>query len=392
MPGLRPPLLLACLAVAWPLAAADPVPPVRGFVNVDPFELRLEFVLRFDAIAPSLEKTPAPDITADNRAALETALGAFLAGKCPIDADGARLTLELDRVHFVRPDPVKGLVVDDRERIPAAEAMVGAVFATAWDAPPAELRVVWEIFPPGGEPALVEAGAPGNRAARKLAPDAPELIWKNEGVALPTLVRFEAPPDTRRFGVRWPVFLAVLAGGGLAAAFLAARRRKRHALATAAIALALAAGLGVSAASRRAWLRSPEQVEEIVYGLLRNVYHAFDYRRETDIYDTLALSASGELLTRIYLEVQRSLQLEDQGGARVRVYDLDLRHCEPPRDWGARSRGSFVTDAEWVAVGTVTHWGHTHQRVNRYRAVLTIAPVEGRWRLVDLSLESEERL
>jgi len=43
-------------------------------------------------------------------------------------------------------------------------------------------------------------------------------------------------------------------------------------------------------------------------------------------------------------------------------------------------------------VGTVTHWGHTHDRVNRYRARLTVAPVGGQWRLVGMELVSEERI
>ena len=135
----------------------------------------------------------------------------------------------------------------------------------------------------------------------------------------------------------------------------------------------------------------PELADEICYALLRNIYHAFDFRRESDIYDVLARSADGELLTQIYLEVSRSLEVESQGGARVRVTDLDLRECvivAPELE----SEGLLVTDCEWVAVGTVTHWGHTHDRVNRYKARLEIEPREQSWRLVGLQLKSEERI
>ena len=50
------------------------------------------------------------------------------------------------------------------------------------------------------------------------------------------------------------------------------------------------------------------------------------------------------------------------------------------------------TSPLWVAVGTVTHWGHTHDRVNRYHATMTITPVDGVWKLVGLELVNEERI
>ena len=64
---------------------------------------------------------------------------------------------------------------------------------------------------------------------------------------------------------------------------------------------------------------SDQDAREIVGDLLRNVYQAFDYREEERIYDVLAHSVSGDLLTEIYLETQRSLEIENQGGARAKV-------------------------------------------------------------------------
>ena len=46
---------------------------------------------------------------------------------------------------------------------------------------------------------------------------------------------------------------------------------------------------------------SAKAADEIVYALLRHIYHAFDYRSQSAIYDTLALSADGDLLTDLYL-------------------------------------------------------------------------------------------
>ncbi|MBW2386730.1 MAG: hypothetical protein JRG92_24125, partial [Deltaproteobacteria bacterium] len=52
----------------------------------------------------------------------------------------------------------------------------------------------------------------------------------------------------------------------------------------------------------------------------------------------------------------------------------------------------FVARAVWKVRGSVGHWGHIHQRSNRYRAELTVAPVEERWKLTALEILEEERL
>jgi hypothetical protein len=39
--------------------------------------------------------------------------------------------------------------------------------------------------------------------------------------------------------------------------------------------------------------------------------------------------------------------------------------------------GSFVATASWNVAGSVGHWSHIHERKNRYRAELAVAPVAG---------------
>lgn len=348
--------------------------------------------MRFDTIAERIEAAEVTSIDASNRADLESRIGEWLEGRCPVEVDGAAISMERDRVHFVRPDPEKGLVVEDRESVPVAEALVGVVFAAALDGPPDTVRVIWEVFPADGSEAIVEAGARGQRAARKLTPENAELIWENEaGLAVPELLAL--PPVPERAGSGALPRIVAIVFGVVGVVLLLWSLRLKGTGKTGAILVGLmgfAAGAGIFSQGKPQPLTvTAEQADEISYALLRNIYHAFDYRRESDIYDVLAKSAEGELLTQIYLEVQRSLQVESQGGARVRVTNLDLRKCElaetPPEE-------GFVANCEWVAVGTVTHWGHTHDRVNRYKALMMIGPREGEWRLLDLELESEERL
>jgi len=127
--------------------------------------------------------------------------------------------------------------------------------------------------------------------------------------------------------------------------------------------------------------------QTLVSGLLANVYTAFDFRDESAIYDALEQSLVGDLLTDVYLQTMQSLELESQGGARVKVKGVELNEvvCEPT---GAGVRAV----CNWDVKGSVGHWGHLHQRVNRYDAELVIEPVAGQWKIVALELLEEQRI
>jgi hypothetical protein len=49
-------------------------------------------------------------------------------------------------------------------------------------------------------------------------------------------------------------------------------------------------------------------------------------------------------------------------------------------------------DADWSVGGVVTHRNHRHVRVNRYRAVYTLAPAEGGLRIVETHVRNSERV
>jgi hypothetical protein len=131
-----------------------------------------------------------------------------------------------------------------------------------------------------------------------------------------------------------------------------------------------------------------ERSEEIVSALLYNVYRAFDFRDEEIIYDTLERSVTGELLTQTYLETRRGLELASQGGARAKVKQVEMLEVVSERTGGR----SFRANCTWNVAGSVGHWGHIHQRTNRYVAELTVEPVDGVWKITALELIQEERL
>ena len=106
------------------------------------------------------------------------------------------------------------------------------------------------------------------------------------------------------------------------------------------------------------------------------------------IVDVLRSGKGFLLLAQIYLETRRGLELANQGGARAKVKDIEMI------DLSTRGGpdGGFVAAATWNVGGSVGHWGHVHERRNQYRAELTIAPIDGVWKLTGLEILEEQRL
>ena len=55
-------------------------------------------------------------------------------------------------------------------------------------------------------------------------------------------------------------------------------------------------------------------------------------------------------------------------------------------------QGALDIRTKWTAVGSVGHWGHIHTRQNMYDAILTLAVVEGSWKITGIELLEEKRV
>jgi len=361
---------------------------VRGFVVVEPFEVRLEAIVR---VAPFREDWNLPVVltTAAERSSVLDRTKSELEAGVSLATGATPINFDETRIRFIRPDPEKGYVSDERESIPLKEALVGVVLSSGLRGL-SKLEVSWRWFGPGQTSAVVEISSVGAPSARRVTPESPEASWQAEGpITLPALLDLPKPRLAEYGPWKWVLGLGALVLGS--AGFLVMRQRLA---ATRRVGWIAAAGVILIIVG---WVKVPsrelslpaEEAEEVTYTLLRNIYHSFDYRDESAIYDTLAASISGPLLERVYLEINASLDLEKEGGARVRVTDVALRRCEVlPRV----SRDGIWQTIEWVAVGQVSHWGHSHLRTNRYQADCRLVAEDGRWRMGDLVLRDEERV
>jgi hypothetical protein len=128
----------------------------------------------------------------------------------------------------------------------------------------------------------------------------------------------------------------------------------------------------------------------VLNSLLKNIYRSFDFREEEDVYDRLATSVSGDLLSKIYLQNRKSLVVTLAGGARARVKASEILGVDVNQLDG-RSPG-LMFHASWTATGTVGHWGHIHMRKNQYEANITVEPMGGAWKITGLELLEEKRI
>jgi hypothetical protein len=367
--------------------------PIQGFLYVDNFEVRKEIVVRPKDLQHwiDLGLEDKDVITVAEQAELKEKVGAFLSAHCPVTIDGKPAELQLDRIHFIRRSLRLTGVIDPPQDLPVISATLGVIYVAPIKQLPQEVTMQWDLFSEKVKQVPTVSTDEAGGLPYSVSPDDPILRWQNflKNPTVPSFVSVAPPKKPLKALVG---FLAGVCAVGLGTLLVYSKKCPstfHPKWVTAGIILSFI--LIGSTGARRIWRSTPttETGHEISLGLLKNVYHAFDYRDEGIIYDTLARSVTGDLLTQIYLEVQDSLALENQGGAKVKVKQVDLTETQvrplPETD-------GFAAQCSWVVTGSVGHWGHIHQRKNAYQAVLHIEPFENSWKITDLHLQSEQRL
>lgn len=115
--------------------------------------------------------------------------------------------------------------------------------------------------------------------------------------------------------------------------------------------------------------------------LLLVVYEAFGATQEDTIYDTLASVTHGEALEYLYLE-----RVGAMAGGGLEEADQTIHEIKLLNTSVTREAGTLAIDASWQVIGTVGHAEHLHVRGNTYSADLSVAPVDGAWRITDFAL------
>ena len=364
--------------------------PMAGFLYVEPYEVRKEIIVRPKDVQgwTDLGLDGVDTITPEMQASVKDGIVAFLEDKFPVSIDGQTVEGAIDRVNFLERTLRSSVVVDGRH-IDLLPATVGVIYLFPTSGLPDIVEMEWDLFTdrmPLVPASTVDQAGP---LPTFLEDGFSTLRWENflKNPQLPSLTDVRLPPTLAQSLARWGQWLF----GAAAILLLVTMWRKRREGAPRTLLVFTAASILLAAGSAYVWRSvqlNPDRTRELVGGLLHNVYRAFDYRGEETVYDVLARSVSGELLTDVYLETRQGLELANQGGAQVKVKDiemLDTRLVDSAMD-------RFTVEARWNVFGSVGHWGHVHQRTNAYHASITVADVDGAWKLTGLDILEEERL
>ncbi|MEE9244643.1 MAG: hypothetical protein V3U63_00450 [Gemmatimonadota bacterium] len=369
--------------------------PISAYLYIEPYEVRKEIVLRPKDLQQwvDLGLEGKESITVEEQEEVKRKVVEFLAQRNPVTIDGQPVEGTLDRAHFIYRTLRTSGVIDPPRELDLVSATLGVIFVYPVDGLPQEVTMKWELFGPRIQRVPTSATDEAGPLPFFVTPDDPVVRWQNflKNPTLPGLVEVQTPP--RGSGILFTLS-ALIAGAGLL--WLALRHGKaairgelpsrKVTLVASALAVVLAVAVPAGVKSSRV---SDRDAEAIVAALLKNTYRAFDYRDENRIYDALEKSAAGELLTDIYLETRRSLEIENQGGARAKVKEVEvLSAVHSPLD----GELGFVTLATWNVSGSVGHWGHIHQRTNQYEARFTVQAIDGVWKITGLELLQEQRL
>jgi hypothetical protein len=373
------------------------------FLYIEPYEVRHETLVRVKDLEAWLDLGLQGDefIEMDEFEPLKKRVGNFLLQHSKVQIDGKQLHPILDRTSFVKYTMTRTFFIDQPERMPLNTAMLGVIITYLTKKIPQQVTVDWELFSDRIQKVPTSAIDPAGPFPSYVTPDDNVLTWNNflKTYQIPTVaaVTVDESLTSLNFPAASVLCLLVIIPLGLNI-----KKRQKSAkpiglllgftaiLLAGSILLYPILKIAVARPSVMAPELSKQEAVVILENLLKNIYRSFDFREEDDVYDRLATSVSGNLLTDIYLQNRKSLVVTQAGGAQARVKEVKILDVAVNR-LDDRPLG-LVFRAKWTAMGTVGHWGHIHTRKNQYEANITVEPLEAAWKITGLELLEEKRI
>jgi hypothetical protein len=376
---------------------------LRIFLYVEPYEVRHEILVRVKDLAQWMDLGLRGEafIETDEFDALKQRAGEFFLKQANVLIDGQKLRPILDRTSFVKYTMTRTFFIDRPERLPLNTAMLGVILTYITPGIPQEVKVDWNLFSDRIQKVPTNAIDPAGPFPSYVTPDDNVFIWKNflKTYKIPTVAKVELSKDISTFRLPFVSLACMLLMLPVVRQIRARRQNNSSAgLQYGMMVVLIAAVLGtypfltlqINKPDRFISSLSDSESAIVMNSLLKNVYRAFDFREEEDVYDRLAICVRGALLEDIYLQNRKSMVIEQAGGAQAKVKEIEIINIEPENTPG--KGGSRTYRTEWTAMGTVGHWGHIHTRQNRYDALISLTPVEGAWKITDLELLEEVRV
>lgn len=368
--------------------------PVMSYLSVKPYEVRQEILIQartavqfLGANDKGMGSIPVKSLEAVKKGILAAAQKAN-----PIFIDGQPAVPTLARADFVTLS-VAGVVIRTKPIVESLDnGIIGLTLVYETPDMADEIKIDWQLFSKTVPKIETTTTDPFGGATMILSPKENVLQWKSRlsGYRVPVIERIAVEK------LKLPVISILLFFAVLVLLILSIWRRKLllgRPVLLGVVALGLVlypfVSFSVDIPFVAKWKPTTDRTETILDGLLTNVYRAFDVRDENRVYDRLSMSVMGDQLSQIYLQNRQSLELENRGGARANVDEVDILAINNVK----RSKNNgFMADAVWTVSGSVSHFGHTHYRRNKNHALVTFVMDDGSWKIKDIELIDEKRL
>lgn len=363
-----------------------------SFLYVEPYEVRHEVLVRVKDLDywMDLNYKLGDKILIEDQQALKDSIAKFLAKHNIVTIDGVNTPPIIDRVHWVKWSLSGMQIIEGQKEMDYSSAIIGVIFAYPNDSIAQDVIVNWDMWNDRIASVPTIATDPAGPMPYDLHPDDNKLIWKNylKTYKLPTISEARIVPLSLNLIISLGVIFLIIGLGSL----LKSKQKKsfiRMSLfGTALIALGYFVNFNFDLPFFKKKSFSKPEAATVINQLLKNTYRAFDFREESDIYDKLAISNEGELLTQVYIQTKQGMVLENQGGLEVKVKEVELLSVE---EVDAKEEG-VAYHVQWKVMGDVGHWGHIHRRTNQYDAIIDIKPIDNVWKFSKIEIIEEKRL
>ncbi|MCH2211737.1 MAG: hypothetical protein MK110_10570 [Fuerstiella sp.] len=366
---------------------------VYSFLYIEDHEVRHEILiplLTLEKILP-LKREQTDFLTVSEQDALRPLIEKFFASGNPVEINEEHRTPVVDRCDFYGVSFRDFAQLTKRKPVAMSSARVGIILTYPLDTAPRKLRLTWDRFHKSLWAVNMVVFSRDSSFRRTLSRIGSNNVFKWSSPNDSPLTQKRAPAAvvaelSELPTIRLPVLSLVLLATVLASVMQIFRRKLSRTAIGTTIGLMCVAAVTYSfdAGSLKMRWGSPQEISDnearhVITQLLSGVYDAFHFRDEDEVYEALAVSTSGDLLQDLYLQIQQSLRMAEQGGAVARVKQIDIidthRQTMTPNPDSPSSDYAFRCLCRWNVSGTVQHWGHIHERINQFHADFLAEPV-----------------
>ena len=284
-----------------------------SFLYIDPYEVRHEVLVRIKDLDYWIDLGYEIDdkIPVEDQEEVKNKVAQFLKTRNVVTVDGKEDEPIIDRVHWVKWSLSGIQILEAPQEMDYSSAVIGVIFAYPLDSIAQEAVINWDMFNERITTVPNVATDPVGPMPYNLQPDDNLLVWKNflKKYKLPTILEVSITAQKINLLKTFGILLLV---AGVIIYFK--NRKKIYGL----IVTMLATVVIISGFLFRYQLSIPflnqtsfskPEASELINQLLKNTYRAFDFREESDIYDKLAISSDGELLSEIYIQIKKGMVL-----------------------------------------------------------------------------------